>query len=343
MTEIPLSERVDAPETVDRPANTSAVTWRSLTLDDVDAVHDLEREIGASDHPHYTVPREEIVDDLGRSFMNLALDTMGAFDPEGTLLAHGLAFNPPGDTIERSLLLGGVRPSARGRGIGRALLQWQVDRGMQQLAASRTTLPGWLQQHVDESVTSARRLYERFGFTVARYFLELRRDSSEPVPEVALDPSVRAENYSPDRSDATLAARNNSFRDHWGSQLTPQEGWDVFTGRSVMRPDLSSIAIGERDGVEEVAGFVLVSANEEDWPGQGFSSGYIDLVGVGREWRGRGIAPALLARSLRLIAEAGLDKAVLDVDAENPTGALGLYTGLGFTEAHRSIAYTRVF
>ncbi len=55
------------------------------------------------------------------------------------------------------------------------------------------------------------------------------------------------------------------------------------------------------------------------------------------------MAPALLAHTLRAIAAAGLDKAVLDVDSDSPTGALGLYTGVGFAESNRSIASTRVF
>ena len=42
---------------------------------------------------------------------------------------------------------------------------------------------------------------------------------------------------------------------------------------------------------------------------------------------------------MRAFKEAGLDYAMLGVDAQNPTGALGLYEGLGFTVIKR----TRVF
>jgi ribosomal protein S18 acetylase RimI-like enzyme len=135
-------------------------------------------------------------------------------------------------------------------------------------------------------------------------------------------------------------ARNDSFRDHWGSQPMNEEQWDSFVGRSTFRPDLSFLAVAP-DGT--VAGFVLSSVSEDDWPGQGFSSAYIDLVGVTRAWRKRGIAPALLARDLRAIADAGLEKAVLDVDSDSPTGALGLYSGVGFAESNRSINFTKVF
>jgi ribosomal protein S18 acetylase RimI-like enzyme len=145
-------------------------------------------------------------------------------------------------------------------------------------------------------------------------------------------------------SEAAREARNAAFRDHWGSQPINAELWDSFVARSILRPDLSFLAIATADdGTEEVAGLVMSSVNEEDWEGQGFSSAYIDIVGVTRDWRGRGVAAALLARTLRAIALAGLVRAVLDVDLDSPTGALGLYTGAGFVEAGRGIIFIREF
>ena len=81
----------------------------------------------------------------------------------------------------------------------------------------------------------------------------------------------------------------------------------------------------------------------DDFEGQGFTSSYVELVGTRREWRGSGIAPALLTRVLEASKADGLDKVVLDVDAENPTGALGLYTSLGFEESNRTVSYVRDF
>ena len=49
-----------------------------------------------------------------------------------------------------------------------------------------------------------------------------------------------------------------------------------------------------------------------------------------REFRGRGIAQALLADAMRRFAAAGMEVASLDVDSENPTGALALYVKMGY-------------
>jgi ribosomal protein S18 acetylase RimI-like enzyme len=66
---------------------------------------------------------------------------------------------------------------------------------------------------------------------------------------------------------------------------------------------------------------------------------YVAKVGVLEEHRGRGIAGALLSHCLRQYAEAGYDEASLDVDSENPTGALGVYQRAGFEVESRWTNY----
>ena len=145
-------------------------------------------------------------------------------------------------------------------------------------------------------------------------------------------------------SEATRLASNDAFRDHWGSQSQNQEVWEKHRSVSISRDDLSFVAIGTNAaGEEEVAGYVITVVQPDDFEGQGFSSSYVELVGTRREWRGKGIAPALLTRVLEASKADGLDKVVLDVDAENPTGALGLYTSLGFEESNRTVSYVREF
>jgi ribosomal protein S18 acetylase RimI-like enzyme len=48
----------------------------------------------------------------------------------------------------------------------------------------------------------------------------------------------------------------------------------------------------------------------------------------------------VLASALDAIRADGLAVAVLDVDAENPTGALGLYERLGFTRGTVAVTHT---
>ena len=64
-------------------------------------------------------------------------------------------------------------------------------------------------------------------------------------------------------------------------------------------------------------------------------------MAVRREWRGRGIAAALLVKAMESFRDAGLEYAGLDVDTENPTGALGTYTRLGYERRRGSVCYSK--
>lgn len=294
----------------------------------------------AADHPNFVTPREEFDDQLNRSYVSLESDSLLARDATGRAVAFGLSvLSPSQDTLVRSILDGGVRPDARGQGIGRQLLTWQVARALQQFSTSESPLPGWLMLWTDERVSSTVRLAGRFGFSIVRYFLELTRDLTEPIVYRPLD-GFEVVNFDHSMAEAVRLARNDAFRDHWGSQPSMVEDWLSFIGSEVFRPDLSFVALAPNG---DIAGVVLSIVNEEDFLGQGFSSAYLDLVGVPRAYRRRGIAPALLTRTLQAVAEAGLDRAVLDVDSDNPSGALGMYAGVGFVEAHRSVQLTREF
>ena len=338
MSHLPLSERVDAPTEL-QPAPVAGVAWRPATLEDVDAIVALAAAMAAVDHPDWSEPREEIDELLTLSFVDVARDTLIG-ESEGRIVAFGQALPPfEPETIVRSVLLGGVHPDVRGHGIGRSLLAWLEGRARQQLAASGLSLPGWVLAYTQDRNPGAARLFERAGFETARYFAQLERSLSEPIPELELPEPLRLVTASLDRSDATRGAKNSAFRDHWGSQPTPLEAWDNFMTASTRRLDLSYLAV---DG-DEVVGLVILDVNEDDWALQGYAGSYISLVGVVAPWRRRGVAPALLAASLRASRDAGLERIALDVDSESPTGALGLYTGMGFRPLHMSRAHLKTF
>jgi mycothiol synthase len=68
--------------------------------------------------------------------------------------------------------------------------------------------------------------------------------------------------------------------------------------------------------------------------------GTVEMISVQRLWRSRGIAKALIARSLKLLKDHGMKEAALGVDAENPSGALLLYQKMGF-QIEKRVAFYR--
>ncbi|KQV26141.1 MULTISPECIES: N-acetyltransferase [unclassified Microcella] len=332
----PLRERVPAPLEVRLPDPIDGVTWRPATIDDAPAVTGLLEAMSRRDHPEWSETLAEVVDELSHSWVDLPHDSVLGHDAGGALVAWGLVVEmPEPESLLRIILPGGVHPERRGRGLGRRLLAWQRARAEQRLSRSDSILPAWVLSYAPDRAPEHGRLLERSGFEPARWFTSLVAVLEGADLERTLPEGVRVEPMSAELSERVRLAKNASFADHWGSQPATVEGWTSMLALPSARPELSRVALVG----DEVVGFVLAEITEDDWERQGFTGCYIGLVGTVRAWRGRGLASALLAEVMRAARDAGLERVVLDVDAENPTGALGVYTRLGFTATSRDVSY----
>ena len=316
------------------PQHPEIARWRPATVDDVDDVTALIHAADRVDHPSWLTPREDVAEAFESSWIDPARDTLLGFGDDGRLLAVGsVQVHPSRDVHLHAYLQGKVHPDARGRGIGRELMRWEHERALEALHEIGGDLPSAVFVYADEPDIGARHLAERRGMREERWFATMVRDLAIDIPEIATE-GVEIVAYAPEHKEATRIARNDAFRDHWGSLESPPERWAHFVDGPFLRPDLSWLAVeGDR-----IVAFALGSVNEEDWEPQGYSSVYIDLIGVTRDRRGRRLAPAVITALLRAARSEGLEKAVLDVDTESPTGADRLYGGLGFEQAERSVA-----
>jgi mycothiol synthase len=81
---------------------------------------------------------------------------------------------------------------------------------------------------------------------------------------------------------------------------------------------------------DQVAGMVLTRIDEEENRTRGRKHGYTEHIFVRRPWQKRGLASALIVRSLQALKAQGMNEAELGVDVENESGAFGLYQRLGY-------------
>jgi GNAT superfamily N-acetyltransferase len=307
--------------------------------DDVAVMAELTRRAEAHDR----VPRVITDDDLARVFdashVTLHDDTRVAI-VDGDIVGYGLVWNPPAsDRLERAELSGEVAPPYRGKGIGRALLTWSVDRARERFASRAHDLPRFIRVSSYDWLDDRRRLYERLGFDPVRWHEELLR-SLDAIPPIDLPSDIVLEPWpGPDdgRDDELRQVRNEAFADHWNSLVVDAELWHDFVRGYGGRPDLSVVAIDRATG--DVVGVCVNHAYPEDEAATGRRDAWIANVGTLRQARGRGVASAMIAWSLRAFVDAGFTHAVLDVDTESPTGAGRLYRNLGFEPHLRSITY----
>ncbi|WLQ05591.1 GNAT family N-acetyltransferase [Arthrobacter oryzae] len=244
---------------------------------------------------------------------------------------------------------GCVDPAWQRRGIGTALLGWLSERTVQRFAEDsgpENSLPAHqravprLRIHMEQQHEHQQRLLRTSGFHVVRYFNEMhRRLDGVQLPAVRLDDGLDLVTMRPELSEDVRLAHNAAFRDHWGSEPRDEESWGFTVNDPQARPDLSAVVLDRSSGI--VAGYQLASHDPDSAVSRGYSEGYTDLLGVRREYRGRGIAQALLADAMRRFAAAGMDRASLDVDSENPTGALALYEKMGYAAVNRSLAWDK--
>jgi ribosomal protein S18 acetylase RimI-like enzyme len=115
------------------------------------------------------------------------------------------------------------------------------------------------------------------------------------------------------------------------------EGW--LEDPVAMMPELWQIA-WEGD---QVAGQVRSFINHKENAEQGRLRGYTECISVRRPWRRRGLAQALILRSLRILQEQGMTEAALGVETENISGALRLYQRCGFRQVHGGALYRKPF
>jgi ribosomal protein S18 acetylase RimI-like enzyme len=134
-----------------------------------------------------------------------------------------------------------------------------------------------------------------------------------------------------------FAADVEAFQDHWGGFAGDEAFYQEWVHDPSFDPSLYLVAF---DG-DEIAGGVENAIYRAENEAFGRSRGWLDSVFTRRPWRRRGLGAALVARSLVRLREAGMTEAMLGVDSDNPTGALGLYERAGFRVHTRSVAYRK--
>jgi mycothiol synthase len=335
----PIAVRAQPPAVLEHPPVHLELTWRPLTREDAPALFELIEAVEAADEAPYRMSLAEAIEMFDGDWKDWPRDSLGGFDETGTMRAYARVEVRPGDaTTIRAFLSGSVHPAWRGRGIGRALVRWAEGRGRQKLAESGKELPGRLAVFVNESHRDGRRLYAAAGFSPIRWYTSMRRDLSLPLPDARIPDRVRIAAWNPDLDEAIRLAHNEAFADHWGSEPQTVESWAGHEAHFV--PEWSFVAIDDAPGSPDLVGYALSSRFEQDWEVQGYRSGYTDLLGVRRPWRGKGIAVALLAETMAAYLRDGMEYATLGVDTANPTGAHGLYARLGYEPTHGDVLYT---
>lgn len=303
------------------------------SLDDVDELHDLFYRWERHWNTPVAMTRDEIVEELTWPHFDIAADSRVIRHRDRIVAFGSVRHRPSGVRLERVHLQGTVDPELRGNGLGRSLLAWQVERAVEKLRQCDPALPWFVRTLQWDWITPDHHLHARFGFEPVRWLNEMLRPLDEPVP---VEPPADVEILGWDAASPEEARRvsNAAFADHWGSTPRDPDDWRSLVESGTNRLDLSFVA---RNAAGDLIGVCLNGNYAGDHEVTGRQEAWIYHLAVAKEWRRRGVARALIAASLNAFREAGFTHAILEVDSDNPTGAPGLYTGMGFQTNHRVV------
>jgi mycothiol synthase len=243
------------------------------------------------------------------------------------------------DGLREYRVSGYVHPAWQRRGIGTRLLGWLEERARGIAAEHPAPADAFYATWSPEERVGKRVLLEQAGYRPVRTFYEMLR---APLDEVDVPPLPGGLEVRPIPTDRASLRRlfdadAEAFQDHWGGFVSDDAMFEEWLTDPKFDPSLHVVAW---DG-DEIAGAVINTISEHENAAFRRARGWLDSVFVRRPWRRRGLAQALVARSLVALRERGMAEAMLGVDADNPTGAVGVYERAGFAVAHRSFAYRR--
>jgi GNAT superfamily N-acetyltransferase len=187
-----------------------------------------------------------------------------------------------------------------------------------------------VQHYVVASNERARALLAGAGYAPVRgvYVMRIELDGAPPPPEWPAAVSARTMVMGQDERVAH-EAHEDAFRDLWGRPRSTFERFLTWTRQEGFDPTLCFLA--EADG--GVVGVLFSKAVA--------GKGWVEVVGVRRPWRKRGLALALLHHAFAEHERRGVREIGLSVDAESLTGAPRVYTRAGMHVAQNFVIYRK--
>ncbi|WP_068620893.1 GNAT family N-acetyltransferase [Paenibacillus tuaregi] len=232
----------------------------------------------------------------------------------------------------RLMAYGYVHPEYKGRGIGTELLEFLERRGGELSRSAEREDTVWRLSNVIPALNEqARSLLLSRGYEFVRLYSRMNIQFTSAPPKPAAVEAISISPFRPGIDEhQVFKAYSDAFQDHRLYSETTEEAW--LMERSGEHYD-RSLWFTAREG-DEVAGF-LISKNFGDHV-------FVDLLGVRRAYRKRGIALALLQHAFQEAYRQGITQVLLSVDAESPTGAHRLYKQAGMEALFQMAMYDKV-
>jgi mycothiol synthase len=317
------------------------VSLRPLGREHIPAWNLLLAEIEKVDRTGEHYNEADLAEEMDNPDIELGKDLVGAFRADDLVGYFCVYPRSVAEDRHKIVVEGATRPDVRGQGVGSVLARAMRRRALEAHRerhpdrAAHLTLRGLSENSAQES------LMAEIGLLPERWSFVMRADLADRVPESPspLPEGLVLRRYDDSFAAAMHSAHNAAFVDHPNFTPWSDAMWEQWvTGSRNFRPQLSLVVVGA-DRPDQVVAYLQTNEYDAYFEQTGRREAYVAKVGTVREHRGRGLASALLGHALLEYRAAGYDEASLDVDSENPTGALGVYRRAGFEVESRWTDY----
>ncbi len=259
-------------------------------------------------------------------------------EQDGQVIGYGRVWwTDQADGTRLYIPIGFLHPDWRGKGIGSSMLAAGEARLRQIAAGHPREVPKFFQLEADDTEKAKIALLEKFGYQPVRYGTNMVRDLSEPFPEAPMPPGLEIRPVKPEHWRLIHEASNEAFRDHWGARDESEAEYQLHLEDKNYRPELWMVAW---DG-DQIASVIHNAFNSDENEELHRKRGYTEGICTRRPWRKRGLARALLVRSMQMFKEMGMTETALGVDSQNISGAFRLYESVGYRKVNQEILYRK--
>jgi ribosomal protein S18 acetylase RimI-like enzyme len=199
--------------------------------------------------------------------------------------------------------------------------------------------PKYLQMNGPDSQQWHTGLIEDLDLKAVRYSIQMTRPCSLPIEITPLPEGLEERPTKTTEIRKIWESANEAFRDHFGFVEPTEEEYENWIMEPDFQPQLWKIAWDGDQAAGNVLNFVRYNENDKFNRKRGYTEG----ISVRRPWRRKGVARALLTQSIKMFQDMGMEETCLFVDTKNPSGALKLYTSVGYKEIKRYVTYRKQF
>jgi mycothiol synthase len=337
-----LGKRTTHPKTMDS-ANYPGLSFRKFRgKEDLPSMARVENACWKADLVDLVITPDEMEEEFANPINMNPLEDIIIAELDGESVGHGIIHWRRGRENDRLYFVYAfVLPEYMGKGIRDRLLHRMEARTREIAKTHPKGTDKFFDAYANTEENDWKSTLIREGYAVTSHMFEMVRPDLERIPDLPLPKGVEVRPVKPEHYRLIWESAKEALKDErsYSEDRNSEEAFENAMKSPIFTPELWQIAWAGDEVVGGVHNFISREENKR----LGRKWGHTEKIFVARAWRKKGIARALIARSLKVLKDQGMEQATLDVDTENPSGALRVYESMGYRPAMHYSYYRKEF